>query len=221
MKPHLMSIFKSTIVSPGSHIRLGCSAKGKPRPSISWSRDDREISSSNSLQISEEANTDGSVSSVVQIKNIVTEESGEYKCIAKNAIGNISHHARIQVYGVPNVRPMKNITLVSGQDAAIKCHVIGYPVKHIKWTKGKHFWYLREYSVIQNEYNLGKTTPMAAHTELFIFGDQVHCKDGPRLQDGVYPAGMAVLGGRMGGCSAGKISPRRQDGWLPGAKRVL
>ena len=41
------------------------------------------------------------------------------------------------IAGVPYTREMTNETLVAGDDLDIRCKVSGYPIKDIKWMKGR------------------------------------------------------------------------------------
>lgn len=140
MPPYLISTFKDSVVSPGASVELGCSAKGKPRPSMSWMRDGEPISTSDKIRIESDVVTGGKVRSKVRIKNILVEDSGVFQCIVENRLGNVSHSENIQVYGLPMVRPMRNITVVAGQNALVKCHIVGYPIGTIQWTKGEYIY---------------------------------------------------------------------------------
>lgn len=65
------------------------------------------------------------------------EDGGEYECIAENRAGKTSHSARLNIYGLPYVRPMSPISAVAGKDLVVKCPVAGYPIETVIWEKGK------------------------------------------------------------------------------------
>lgn len=58
-----------------------------------------------------------------------------YSCTASNDVHSISHSGRINVYGPAFVRPMKNITAISGHNIYLHCPAAGYPLESIVWYK--------------------------------------------------------------------------------------
>lgn len=50
-------------------------------------------------------------------------------------MGVATHSARVNVYGLPYIRPMLKITGVAGKSLVIKCPVAGYPIESISWEK--------------------------------------------------------------------------------------
>lgn len=78
----------------------------------------------------------GDVVSHVNISSVKAEDGGEYECIAENRAGKTSHSARLNIYGLPYVRPMSPISAVAGKDLVVKCPVAGYPIETVIWEKG-------------------------------------------------------------------------------------
>jgi Immunoglobulin domain len=76
------------------------------------------------------------VISHVNVSNLREEDGGEYTCTARNAVAQVSHSARINVYGLPFIRPMPRITAVAGSDLVVKCPVAGHPIESITWERG-------------------------------------------------------------------------------------
>jgi hypothetical protein len=76
------------------------------------------------------------VISHVNVSNLREEDGGEYMCTARNAVAQVSHSARINVYGLPFIRPMPRITAVAGSDLVVKCPVAGHPIESITWERG-------------------------------------------------------------------------------------
>ena len=77
------------------------------------------------------------VNSYVNITSSKTEDGGVYSCTAKNSAGIISKSARVNVLGPPMIRPMANLTALSGQTLHIYCPYAGHPIQGIHWIKGK------------------------------------------------------------------------------------
>lgn len=74
--------------------------------------------------------------SYVNITDIHVEDGGEYTCSAENAVSNVRHTARLDVYGPPFVRTMPNMSVVAGQTTTLKCPISGYPIESVTWIKG-------------------------------------------------------------------------------------
>ena len=79
----------------------------------------------------------GDVVSYVNITNIGQEDAGVYRCEVKNEIGSVHHSEEIFVTGPPFIKPLGNITVLSGDTLTIRCPVTGYPISSIYWMKGK------------------------------------------------------------------------------------
>ena len=39
--------------------------------------------------------------------------------------------------GIPDIRPMNDVTVVTGSTVVLPCFVIGYPVHRVAWRKSK------------------------------------------------------------------------------------
>ncbi|CAM1302677.1 Uncharacterised protein r2_g1267 [Pycnogonum litorale] len=134
--PLVLSGFKSRVLQPGPTVHVRCTFSGDPTPYISWYIDDEEIFKSQTYHVEQRIDGVNGIRSTLDIFGIKPEDGGEYKCVAKNAAGVTEHSARINVYGLPTVRAMKNRTVISGEDVTIKCHAFGYPIDLFTWKKG-------------------------------------------------------------------------------------
>jgi len=65
------------------------------------------------------------VTSHVNITSMLNTDSGEYRCLASNKVGEATHGARVNVYGQLMVRQMADIVAVAGQSLKVKCPVGG------------------------------------------------------------------------------------------------
>lgn len=79
----------------------------------------------------------GDVISHVNISVVHVEDGGEYRCTAANRMAKVHHSARLNIYGLPHVRPMGNYAAVAGETTVIKCPVAGFPIASITWEKGQ------------------------------------------------------------------------------------
>ena len=70
---------------------LSCNATGNPVPTISWTKDGSPISSNSSVSLSVDNKR-------LTITNVNRNDSGEYRCVAGNSVGNeISIAAKVDV----------------------------------------------------------------------------------------------------------------------------
>ena len=78
----------------------------------------------------------GDVISHVNITSLHVTDGGTYTCKAVNSAGHVTHSARLNVYGPPQVRPMAPLSAVAGEALVVTCPVGGHPIDQIIWSKG-------------------------------------------------------------------------------------
>ena len=77
----------------GENVTLSCDADGHPVPTISWTRDGSAVDTSDNARISFSADK-----KQLTITNVNKTDSGEYRCVANNSLGNaISNVAALDV----------------------------------------------------------------------------------------------------------------------------
>ncbi|KAL1110142.1 hypothetical protein AAG570_008219 [Ranatra chinensis] len=133
--PELAYSFSEQTLQPGPPLSLKCVATGNPPPQFTWNLDGFSIPDSTRFLVGQYVTVHDEVVSHVNISSIKEEDGGEYTCTAKNAVAQISHSARINVYGLPFIRVMPKVTAVAGTDLIIKCPVGGYPIETITWER--------------------------------------------------------------------------------------
>ncbi|XP_025163016.1 Down syndrome cell adhesion molecule-like protein Dscam2 isoform X2 [Harpegnathos saltator] len=134
--PQLVYRFIEQTMQPGPSVSLKCSAAGNPTPQISWLLDGFPLPQNDRLLIGQYVTVYGDVISHVNITTVKPEDGGEYECIASSRAGETRHSARLNIYGLPYVRPMSAVSAVAGKQLYIKCPVAGYPIESIVWEKG-------------------------------------------------------------------------------------
>ena len=72
-------------------LTLKCYTEGSPKPTVSWSKNGQALESKGRISIS----NDGSMT----IKNTRMEDTGRYKCSAKNVIGETSAASSVFIRG--------------------------------------------------------------------------------------------------------------------------
>jgi hypothetical protein len=135
--PQLVYKFIEQTIQPGPSVSLKCSATGNPTPQISWTLDGFQLPTHDRLMIGQYVTIFGDVISHVNITAVKAEDGGEYECTAKSRAGQVTHSAKLNIYGMPHVRSMPPISAVAGKTLQIKCPVAGYPIDKVLWEKGE------------------------------------------------------------------------------------
>ena len=73
----------------GTSLNLKCQTEGSPKPIISWSKNGQKLESKGRVSIS----GDGTLT----IKNTRAQDTGRYKCSAKNVIGEMSAASSVYI----------------------------------------------------------------------------------------------------------------------------
>ncbi|KAI5614770.1 hemicentin-1 isoform X1 [Silurus asotus] len=115
--------------STGDEVRLKCSAKGYPTPTMVWTHNDMFITGSSRHRMI----PDGTLI----IRGSVQKDAGVYGCLASNAAGMDSKTALLSYIESPQVTILKPRLLVGlGQTAIMECTVTGIPQPEVLWYKG-------------------------------------------------------------------------------------
>lgn len=164
--PIFQSVFSSQILHPGAPLTLKCSASGDPMPEIRWFLYSRPLSDHHvehhreggsrlepvdeSLMMMSERrkryrigdflDSKGVIISYVNVSSLTSHDGGLYSCQAFSESGSSTHSALIQVYGIPSIHPMDNVTIVTGAKLQVDCPFSGYPIQDIRWQKGNNFY---------------------------------------------------------------------------------
>ncbi|XP_052129300.1 cell adhesion molecule Dscam2-like isoform X2 [Frankliniella occidentalis] len=135
--PLIVHAFQSETLQPGPPVHLMCVASGNPTPEITWELDGKKLTSRERIQVGQylKMNGNGNVVSHLNISSIQTADGGLYKCIASSKVGSVEHAERLNVYGVPFIRPMDKRPIVSGETLFVTCPAAGYPIKSITWER--------------------------------------------------------------------------------------
>ena len=65
---------------------LSCDATGNPVPTISWTKDGSPLSNNSRISLSAD-------NKQLTITNVSRTDSGEYRCVASNSVGNETSNA--------------------------------------------------------------------------------------------------------------------------------
>ena len=133
----------------------------------------------------------GDVVSFVNVTSVTREDSGVYRCEARNDLSTQSYEEQVFVTGPPYVKPMPNVTGLVGQTIVLYCPVTGYPIEKIFWKKGNFyttaFFYINQFFVGQG----GRELPSSERQRVYSNGT-LEMRDANReLDQGQYLCGAA------------------------------
>jgi hemicentin len=86
-----MTIGDNITALTNTPISIDCPASGIPKPTITWRKDDQELSSGNEYLIHDNG--------TLVIERASAEDKGRYKCIATNINGEKSATSTVNVVG--------------------------------------------------------------------------------------------------------------------------
>ncbi|XP_036413012.1 basement membrane-specific heparan sulfate proteoglycan core protein-like [Colossoma macropomum] len=119
-------------VRMGGALSLECSASGKPRPSVTWLK--QEWGSENVL-----ASTTTDTTLVLQVTVTAPEHAGMFVCRAQSSQGSAEEKVELRLAGgVVEPRAsvsQTDITAVEGQMVTMHCQATGSPTPVISWSK--------------------------------------------------------------------------------------
>lgn len=127
------------MVVSGESISMKCVATGSPLPQITWTLDGRPLPTLISRfrvgDFVSQAQHE-QVISYVNVSHAQSIDTGEYRCLATNELGQASSIGRLSVPGEPALRTYQpvNISLIEGRRHTLHCPLVGYPVASVIWT---------------------------------------------------------------------------------------
>ncbi|KAI5745650.1 hypothetical protein M8J76_013118 [Diaphorina citri] len=133
--PVIKESFSDETLNPGPNYYFKCIASGNPTPEISWYLDGKKLVNAERIQVGQYVSGTGDVVSHLNITNVQTNDGGRYKCVASSKVGSVEHTGKLNVYGLPFVRPMEKKAIVAGETLVVTCPVAGYPIESIFWER--------------------------------------------------------------------------------------
>ncbi|XP_043919164.1 basement membrane-specific heparan sulfate proteoglycan core protein isoform X3 [Protopterus annectens] len=112
-------------VMVGSSVEFECLGIGDPKPTVSWSKADGQMSPDVVIQ-----------NGVLKIDQVKKSDAGYYRCTAINDVGTVKSQVILNVLTAPEIasQPETKEVLV-GSTAVFTCLAKGYPVPQVSWTK--------------------------------------------------------------------------------------
>ena len=80
-KPEVTSHPESEDIEEGGNVTFSCNSTANPLPTISWTKDESPITNNSRISFSV-------VNRVLTITKVSRKDSGKYRCVASNKLGN-------------------------------------------------------------------------------------------------------------------------------------
>ncbi|XP_071279723.1 neuronal cell adhesion molecule isoform X19 [Agelaius tricolor] len=110
----------------GNVLLLECIAAGLPTPVIHWIKEGGELPANRTFF--------ENFKKTLKIIDVSEADSGNYKCIARNALGSVHHVISVTVKAAPYwITAPRNLVLSPGEDGTLICRANGSPKPSISW----------------------------------------------------------------------------------------
>ncbi|KAL3875338.1 hypothetical protein ACJMK2_033296 [Sinanodonta woodiana] len=181
--PQLKNPPQNVTVIEGTDARFPCETTGAPVPVTTWFKVVNDLA----VQIKSEGRFQIQYLGELLITTTQPEDSGIYRCIAVNIVGNISAQAYLQVYVKTEInRPPQDLTVIKGRSAALQCGVSHDPQILVTWH-----WYYNKASQ-----DAGVFTEIISDDRRYISSDGTLTINGIYNEDiGTYQCQVQSIGG--------------------------
>ncbi|XP_056603801.1 neuronal cell adhesion molecule a isoform X6 [Triplophysa dalaica] len=117
----------TTMVLKGDTMDLECIADGLPTPDISWSKVNGELPSGRF--------SFHGFQKTLKITEMTEADDGEYRCLAKNHLGNNQHIITVVVKAAPFwISAPQNLILAPKETGMLNCRADGNPKPKVTWS---------------------------------------------------------------------------------------
>ena len=165
-KPDYPPVFKRELqdisIFQGKDLRLEVEVEGKPEVTVEWYVNDELIEDQGRHVIVDK--DDESELHVLAVEDIARGDSGTYKCVAKNALGEAVSACQVAV-GEKEMAPVfmegakdGSVTVLDGGNVRLEARIGGVPAPVVEWFKDE------------------KPVPSGDHFVKMVEGDR-HCLD--------------------------------------------
>ncbi|XP_020029387.1 muscle, skeletal receptor tyrosine-protein kinase isoform X4 [Castor canadensis] len=129
MKPKITRPPISVKIIEGLKAVLPCTTMGNPKPAVSWIKGDTTLRENSRIAVLE--------SGSLRIHNVQKEDTGQYRCVAKNSLGTAySKLVKLEVEVFARIlRAPESHNVTFGSFVTLRCIATGIPVPTISWIE--------------------------------------------------------------------------------------
>ncbi len=131
VRPHVTLHPGPIYVKEGADVTLPvCHVTGYPQPGVTWSRPLGKLPQASAY--SNHGNR-----STLEVRNVQSDDSGEYICTASNLLGTVARRTFLVVVKLPKftVKPPAKVSVSSGDSLTLNCSATGEPLPVISWKR--------------------------------------------------------------------------------------
>ncbi|CEF71264.1 Immunoglobulin subtype 2 domain and Immunoglobulin subtype domain and Fibronectin, type III domain and Immunoglobulin-like domain and Immunoglobulin I-set domain and Immunoglobulin V-set domain and Immunoglobulin-like fold domain-containing protein [Strongyloides ratti] len=126
--------FNNTEISEGSNFAIQCQAVGKPKPTYEWRVTKNGIETT--IETTDKYKVEGGLLTIDTIDN---EDTGNYTCIASNAMGSVQNSVYVKVIIAPEIKDIPEIMAMKDDDVVVDCLYKSEGITTAKWYFSKPF----------------------------------------------------------------------------------
>lgn len=134
ISPRFLQRLEDKKVVEGSDVDFEVEVSGRPKPTLKWLKDNRDIAADDHIQI----DTEGRIHTLTITKSRLVD-GGTYSCVASNSGGRDSCSANLEVekemHAPEFVVQPQGVQIVEGGNARFEAVVSGLPEPEIEWVK--------------------------------------------------------------------------------------
>ncbi|XP_035730757.1 obscurin-like isoform X6 [Vespa mandarinia] len=133
--PGHVTLPKCLNIDEGEPFELKAKGDGSPIPLMSWFKDGELLTPNDHIQI--ENYPDGTTK--LTIENVIPADSGAYKLVASNVMGEQSALCAVAVTPAARsptfTKPLEDVKAIVGQPLKLQAQVVAFPNPHVQWFK--------------------------------------------------------------------------------------
>ena len=133
-RPSFIEKLKEAVFKENSDLKLSVEVKGKPKPNITWFKDDGKIVFDDRIQLMMDENL-----CTLCVLNCTLQDAGQYKVLAKNVIGESSCKAKIfieeKTIAPVFTSPLTDTRSIEGDAVEFSVSFEGKPKPRLRWLK--------------------------------------------------------------------------------------
>jgi len=99
--PYLpLGVISNTTIIENNRVVLPCPVRGTPQPDVTWYRGDTQV-------VNHRVTSEGSL----VLEHPTANDTAQYRCVAENIAGNVSHTVDLLVFGTTFLPPTRVVVI--------------------------------------------------------------------------------------------------------------